>query len=1113
MKKEILTGAIVTTGFLVTGTFESNVSANEVDTNVEMSNVPVAQTGLEEKVATTEGKLNSQKKELQSLEDQVATEQKNVDSATVNLKQKEGYVKQAQENVVNAEKNLNEATEENISNTKLSIEKQEKNITNTQQKVDKAQNDVNFATDLANSTQNDVANTKNEVTKQQSIVKDAEKKVVAAENLVNNTDRQGTIDKVNNAKKKVNTDLENISSVKSNMDKEQKNINKLTDTQTSLKADIENTSAYIDQEQKNVNKLASELNSAQKNTNNKKVQVKSAQENLSLKEEALNNKNAENIQAELDSSKKELEESKANFDYKKQKLLDVSAQVDSYKSKIKDLTEKTKSAESIVDKNTQLVDIAEKNKTLLHSEKESAQKKLSGLQDQLNNLQTKAVPKIEFTEDQIMATKSLVEALRKYGDLGGNNIPSNALQGYNWGDASIENIKKLKDIWGKSMTDPKQIQSWKDENVADRNTVVNLDSLTLEQATELSNFVATLLNQARDSLGISEFVGTVEVSSGSVNLALVVARETVSDHWKYFNHDAFAVNKSVADFGLPAPSNTKPGQTNQSYENASFSYIKPTMASLKENIYSMIQSMLFNDYTDDGNDMGNMGHAILNLGLRNIKNSATASPKTYLGVSNNRLATNSGSLSNTSYTHYVFISPDQYSLENSLQKKSGIFNTLDNPYQKLAADLSAAKNNLDSQNEIVRNLNEREYNIQLDVENATNILDHSKVVLENVAKSLERAQLLYKDAEKNKNIAEQEFSNAQKKVDDDENKVLQAKKALGNYDDAVQEMLREVTLAQNDLAGKQLELSKLQKIENEKTEKYNSSVLSLEQLKSDLEVKNKVYLQLSGKIDEANKHIRGLADKLKEFNNLLIVDRENLNSAILTLKNYEKSSEEKLNILNRMKENLSSEIESLEEKVTANKTALAAYNKQKSNLSQKENELASVSEQLREQYEVLQLLKNKLYVLEHAPELLTDAKSKLKQAVSDYNDAKSIYDEAVVSLNYKRGLLTDKKVRVHEIEEELESQKIVLSMLNSTELNEIKISTPKTDSELSELKNYHHFAGEGSKVRESSENSYGMLPQLNDRSSKNTPLEGLLLLLSSLGLAFFNRKQAKKYSK
>ena len=112
---------------------------------------------------------------------------------------------------------------------------------------------MNIATDLANSTQNDVANTKNEVTKQQSIVKDAEKKVVAAENLVNNTDRQGTIDKVNNAKKKVNTDLENISSVKSNMDKEQKNINKLTDTQTSLKADIENTSAYIDQEQKKCN--------------------------------------------------------------------------------------------------------------------------------------------------------------------------------------------------------------------------------------------------------------------------------------------------------------------------------------------------------------------------------------------------------------------------------------------------------------------------------------------------------------------------------------------------------------------------------------------------------------------------------------------------------------------------------------------------------------------------------------------------------------------------------------------------------------------------------------------------------------------------------------------
>lgn len=1124
MKKELLTGAILTTGIFVTGSFETKVSADEVNTNFNVPNNPSTQSSLEDKITTAEKNLSLQKQSVQDSQEEVATAQENVRGAKDNLNQKQEAVNQAQENVASAEKNLTESTEKNISNMKSVIEDQKKSIENTQQEADEVKNKVSDYTDLVDNAKQDVDNAKNEVVDQQSVVKKAEQKVEVANNAVNNTNKQAVIDEVSNARKKVNNDLENISSVKNSMAKEQQSIEQLSDEKASLESDIENMNTQIEEKNKSLNVLASELENAKKATEEKQKQVDLEQKNVNSKKESLNNTNAEDVQLKLDNSKKELEKSKMNLDSEKQNLADAGYQVGLYGTKVKDLTEKKQVAEANFDKNKQIVDAAEKNSLTLRNEKETTQNKLENLQKQLNDLQTSSVPEIQFTSNQIASTQALVKALQEYGDLGGNNIPSNALHGYNWGDSSIEDIKNLKNIWGKTMYNPKQILSWKDDNAADQNTVINLDNLTTEQAIEISNFVATLLNQARDSLGISKFVGKVEVSEGAVNLALQIAKETLNDEWKYFNHDAFAVNNSASSFGLPTPANTKLGQTNQSYENGSFSHIKSTMASLKENAYSMIQSMLFNDFADDGDDNGNMGHAILNLGLGNIKNSSTVSPTTYLGVSNNRLATNNGNLSNTSYTHYVFISPNQYSLENALQKKKGIFNTLNNPYQALAENLSKLKTELDLQIAKVENLNEKETNVKNDLENATSILAQSKAILDNVTKSLENTQALYNNAVKNKSIAEQSVLSAQKNVEDNKNSVLQAQKYLDSYNDTVQEKLKELSQAQKTLADKQAELSKLRQIENEKSEKYNQSISSVEQLQTDLEAKNRVYSQLDGKVNESKSNLSQLTDNLKKYNNELFEDQESLNAATLALQGYEKSSEEKLSILNQMKEKLSLEMETLKNKVSIYEAALLTYDGYKSDLSHKENELMSVNEKVKKQHDFLQFLRDKLYALEHAPELLENAKNELKRVSVEYVTSQEAYNSALMTLSYKQKQLTEREACVREIEKELELKQNLLSMLTAPNLSDNKFPNQlsNTDDCLNETENLEsnkHFieANNPQNPKKMIENHPDTLsqdlPKLGTRSPKESLLGGLLLLTSSLLLAFFNKKQDKKYLK
>ncbi len=169
----------------------------------------------------------------------------------------------------------------------------------------------------------------------------------------------------------------------------------------------------------------------------------------------------------------------------------------------------------------------------------SAESLVSAITQGIERLQNLKVPTISFTEEQKNATQDLVNALK---------------------NKTIE-IDKLPPSWANIMTGKQYITKWKDTSEADKNTIIDPNNLTLQQATELSNFASTILNQIRRDLGISDQVSKTEVSTGAVNMALDIAKQTFEDKWHYYGHDAYAVNTVAKKYGLPVPKNTILGTT------------------------------------------------------------------------------------------------------------------------------------------------------------------------------------------------------------------------------------------------------------------------------------------------------------------------------------------------------------------------------------------------------------------------------------------------------------------------------------------------------------------------------------------------------------------------
>ncbi|MGT2868739.1 SEC10/PgrA surface exclusion domain-containing protein [Streptococcus dysgalactiae subsp. equisimilis] len=136
------------------------------------------------------------------------------------------------------------------------------------------------------------------------------------------------------------------------------------------------------------------------------------------------------------------------------------------------------------------------------------------------------------------------------------------------------------------------------KNPGDERTV-DIDNLTDDQLTDLSNYAASLINQVRDQArkaGVNLTVGNTFVTKGAVQFAKDVAQNYRKDNWNAFekSHDVNAIDNAARANGLKAD-----GQN--AYEDAGVGQLSSykthtfTMAELKKHVYDAIEQMISHD--------------------------------------------------------------------------------------------------------------------------------------------------------------------------------------------------------------------------------------------------------------------------------------------------------------------------------------------------------------------------------------------------------------------------------------------------------------------------------------------------------------------------------------
>lgn len=152
---------------------------------------------------------------------------------------------------------------------------------------------------------------------------------------------------------------------------------------------------------------------------------------------------------------------------------------------------------------------------------------------------------------------------------------------------------------------------------ADKNVAVDLNNLSQAVQEDLANFVATLLNDVRNQLGLTPYVGKVVVTKGMLDMSNAIAKNYVADNWDAFHnaHDDSGVQKGAQQFGM------KDADENL----GSYTRKITNLYDLKEIVKNSLLSQILNDF-----HYNTVGHTMSMLGLNYIDDKPS---ETFFGVS------------------------------------------------------------------------------------------------------------------------------------------------------------------------------------------------------------------------------------------------------------------------------------------------------------------------------------------------------------------------------------------------------------------------------------------------------------------------------------------------
>lgn len=185
-----------------------------------------------------------------------------------------------------------------------------------------------------------------------------------------------------------------------------------------------------------------------------------------------------------------------------------------------------------------------------------------------------------------------------------------------------------------------------------KNELISNDGLTDEQATRLAEYAAYLVNQVRDELGFTPYIGHVVPTTGMMELAKQVMNGYVADNWNITlkkAHDNTAINKAAMQYGVAYPADNS-GQYIEDADSEVYPSQQLTMNDLFGLVFSNIRTFFF----DDGGTP-NYGHAISLLAMDYMNSFKQMAQKvSYLGFAYNPMS--NGNVQDLN-THYLIV-PD-----------------------------------------------------------------------------------------------------------------------------------------------------------------------------------------------------------------------------------------------------------------------------------------------------------------------------------------------------------------------------------------------------------------------------------------------------------------------
>lgn len=542
----------------------------------------------------------------------------------------------------------------------------------------------------------------------------------------------------------VNNDQNNVNSAQARANEATpENINK-------AKAAISDQQKTIGQDQTAINEAQSAANSAQQDLANKQGAAQQATKNLDSKNAAASAAQGQVKTASDALAGTHLVEAQNDYNQKSAAAANAQQAVNNKQSQISSAKTDVTNAQHTLDTNKQHQSTA--SATVSHDQQDVNSK--SVVADAANQAKQSAQSLVDNTQKQINKIND------ELNDFAENDIkvPAGAVDAYNAYEAAFNTWNSNKTNTNKAAMDQAaekmyaildqgiKLNQFKSSKYDQDQKDVHVDALTPEQAEELNDFAADIINKARKAWGSDKTVGLVKPTTGVINMANQIAKGYQSDNWtigKQHDHDVNQIEKAAGKIGLDDTGNYYESLAEGNIISWDQSGIL-TMDDLKSSIYDSIVGMIFND-----GDSGN-GHMRALLGLMDedgLKRLPEKDKVTYFGTAVNMIP---GSM--YGQNHYILV-PANDGLYNQYITNPSVFKDAGGETPMNYTDPRVALTN--QKNKLSNDLTTQQADLQV------------KTTAANTAES-------------NLNNAKSKLATDQKALNDANNAVASAQKALTN---------------------------------------------------------------------------------------------------------------------------------------------------------------------------------------------------------------------------------------------------------------------------------------------------------------------------------------------